>query len=613
MSKTLTSLHQSLKQADRLEKRERHLQKLTQAWAARLERSQNGRLATALVFFLSTFPVAIKENARLEFLPLILSFFGFLYLVGRTRRINRHLDNINRLLVFTKRQKNRCLGLPSGRPYESAEKASIAYSLTRDIGLMGQHSLWTLLDETISEGGVKKLLQWMSAGPQNIDHLRERQGHIASLRTLTWFYTRLGLKANANEVNLANHQIQDFIKNPFVQEKFNKLLWANLTLWLLTLGLVIGAALTGIHLPAFVFLPFPLLSLSSLGVSQPAFLSGVGLSHHLSLLAPVFKAIENKAHTNVSLRRLTSTIYSHSPSKDAKNLDFILGFVGTQTNPILHLVLNFFTPWTLVSVFFLERLRKSMIINFPACNEELSELEALGSLAIFEKYQTRTYPELKIATELHCVQIYHPLLERTKAVANDFEFPEGKSLGLLTGSNMSGKSTFLRTLGLNQTLANMGAPVFADRFITCPLKIETCIEVTDSLRDGYSYFYAEVRRLKHILDSASSRTPILFLVDEIFRGTNNKERQIGSKAVIRSLASQKTAIGFISTHDLELTVLEGSQASLLNLHFREDIDENGKMVFHYHLRPGPCPTTNALRIMQSEGIEIVTNVGTTGN
>jgi hypothetical protein len=222
MSKTLTSLHQSLKQADRLEKRERHLQKLTQAWAARLERSQNGRLATALVFFLSTFPVAIKENARLEFLPLILSFFGFLYLVGRTRRINRHLDNINRLLVFTKRQKNRCLGLPSGRPYESAEKASIAYSLTRDIGLMGQHSLWTLLDETISEGGVKKLLQWMSAGPQNIDHLRERQGHIASLRTLTWFYTRLGLKANANEVNLANHQIQDFIKNPFVQDKLNR-------------------------------------------------------------------------------------------------------------------------------------------------------------------------------------------------------------------------------------------------------------------------------------------------------------------------------------------------------------------------------------------------------
>ncbi len=613
MSKTRTSLQLSLHQSSLLEKREKKLRGLIASWARRLERSQNRRLFTALFFFASMFPVAMRPQARWELLPLISSFFIFLYLVGRTRKIHRHIENIKRLLAFTERQKNRCLGLASGRPWEVANKLSEQYPLIRDIGLMGSHSLWTLIDESISEGGLKKLLQWMSTGPENAVTLQERQKRIASLRPLTWFYTRLGIAANSNEVNLATHQIHDFIKNSFVQNNFHKLLLANLVLWLLTLGFAIGGAVTGTAFPAFIFLPFPLLSLSSLGVSQSAFLSGVGLSHHLGLLAPVFAAIEKRGAASEPLRNLTPRIHRNSPSKEARKLDLILGFVGTQTNPILHLILNFFTPWTLVSVYFLERLRKSMIIDFPVCSEELSELEALGSLALFEKYQTQTYPELRNETRLSCIQLYHPLLERRKAVANDFEFPDGKSLGLLTGSNMSGKSTFLRTMGLNQTLANMGAPVFADRFATRPFKIETCIEVTDSLRDGYSYFYAEVRRLRHILETASSQTPVLYLVDEIFRGTNNKERQIGSAAVIRSLADQKTAIGFISTHDLELTVLEDNHPSLLNLHFREDIDENGKMVFYYHLRPGPCPTTNALRIMQSEGIQIVTNLGTPRN
>ena len=285
-------------------------------------------------------------------------------------------------------------------------------------------------------------------------------------------------------------------------------------------------------------------------------------------------------------------------------LYFILGFLGTQTNPILHLFVNVLTPWTLTSVFFLERHRRKMAENFPAALEELAELEVLGSLLVFDKYQTQTYPEFGEPGTFQCVQIFHPLLERDRAVANDFSFPQGKTLGLLTGSNMSGKSTFLRTLGINQILANMGAPVFADKFVTVPAKIETCIEVSDSLRDGYSYFYAEVRRLKDILQSVATRAPVLFLIDEIFRGTNNRERQIGSKAVIRTLAKEKTALGFISTHDLELTSLEVSDPSLLNLHFREDIDESGKMIFHYHLRHGPCPTTNALRIMAAEGINV---------
>ena len=261
----------------------------------------------------------------------------------------------------------------------------------------------------------------------------------------------------------------------------------------------------------------------------------------------------------------------------------------------------------MTAAFFLERRRKRIKDSFPVSMDELAELEALGSLLLLDRFQTRVYPEIlasNSAAALNLSGVFHPLLDRSKVVANDFTFAAGKSLGLLTGSNMSGKSTFLRTVGVNQLLANMGAPVFAEVLQTAPLRIQTCIEVSDSLRDGFSYFYAEVRQLKSILEGVRESAPVLFLIDEIFRGTNNRERQIGSRAVIRSLAQSRSSLGFVSTHDLELVSLETSSPRIVNLHFREDIDAAGKMVFSYHLRSGPCPTTNALKIMQAEGIDL---------
>ena len=261
-------------------------------------------------------------------------------------------------------------------------------------------------------------------------------------------------------------------------------------------------------------------------------------------------------------------------------------------------------PWSAVASWFLERRRRKISESFPICLQELAELEVLGSLVIFDRYQTSIYPELDSGT-LRMSDVFHPLIDRNHVIANDFGFQDGSSLGLLTGSNMSGKSTFLRAVGLNQTLANMGAPVFASEFATSPMKIETCIEVSDSLRDGVSYFYAEVRRLKALLEQAKAAgQSTLFLIDEIFRGTNNKERQIGSRAVIRALARLRPkALGFVSTHDLELTVLEKEEPAVVNLHFRETI-EAGQMVFSYRLNPGPSPTTNALLIMAMEGLPV---------
>jgi DNA mismatch repair ATPase MutS len=169
---------------------------------------------------------------------------------------------------------------------------------------------------------------------------------------------------------------------------------------------------------------------------------------------------------------------------------------------------------------------------------------------------------------------------------------------------MAGKSTFIKTIGINLCLAYAGGPVNAQSLQLTPFRLHTCIRISDSIVDGFSYFYAEVKCLKYLLDKLNDKHPLpmLYLIDEIFRGTNNRERIIGSQAYIKELIS-KRGVGFLATHDLELASLADTSPQVSNFHFRDQV-QDGKLVFDYKIRVGPCPTTNALKIMQMEGLPI---------
>ena len=175
---------------------------------------------------------------------------------------------------------------------------------------------------------------------------------------------------------------------------------------------------------------------------------------------------------------------------------------------------------------------------------------------------------------------------------------------LLTGSNMSGKSTFLRTIGMNVVLANAGSAVVADFLRMRPMRPFTCIQVSDSVNDGISYFYAEVKRLASLLRALEHEHahPQLSLIDEIYRGTNNRERWSGSRAFIEHAVGTR-GIVVLSTHDLELAALADTVEDVRNLHFREEVYER-HMEFDFVLREGPCPTTNALKLMEREGLPV---------
>ncbi len=202
-------------------------------------------------------------------------------------------------------------------------------------------------------------------------------------------------------------------------------------------------------------------------------------------------------------------------------------------------------------------------------------------------------------------KVGHPLIKKENKVCNDFTFKPQGEIAIITGSNMSGKSTFIRILGINLSLAYAGCVVNAENLQISLFRLFTCIKVSDSLIDGISYFYAEVRRLKALLDEIESPGyPVFFLIDEIFRGTNNIERLKGSSMYIKKLTETNT-VGVIATHDLELVKLSDKISKVVNYHFKEEI-KNGKMIFDYKLNAGPCPTTNALKIMKLEGLPVDT-------
>jgi DNA mismatch repair ATPase MutS len=237
--------------------------------------------------------------------------------------------------------------------------------------------------------------------------------------------------------------------------------------------------------------------------------------------------------------------------------------------------------------------------------EAIGEAEALSSLAGLAHDEPEfCFAEVRVgAPELRAEALGHPLIADGRRVSNDVELPEPGAVLLVTGSNMSGKSTLLRSMGLAAVMGLAGAPVCAKRLVLSPLRIATSVRIRDSLETGVSHFYAEVNKLKRALTAAEAGPDVLFLLDEILHGTNSRERQIGARWMLAELI-RHGAIGAVSTHDEALCELSGELAERVRqVHLREDVS-GGTMSFDYVLRPGPVRSGNALRLMRSVGLDV---------
>jgi DNA mismatch repair ATPase MutS len=232
-------------------------------------------------------------------------------------------------------------------------------------------------------------------------------------------------------------------------------------------------------------------------------------------------------------------------------------------------------------------------------------MEALLSLATYSfEHPADPFPEFTDgAASFDGEELGHPLVPAQQCVRNRVSIRAETRVLLVSGSNMSGKSTLLRAVGMNVVLAMAGAPVRARRLRLTPLRVGASIRVNDSLREGSSRFYAEISRLRQIFDFAGGNPPLLFLLDELLQGTHSNDRRIGAEGIVRALVN-RGAIGLVSTHDLALTDIGGSVAGhLYNVHFQDEL-ANGRMTFDYKLREGIVTKSNGLELMRSIGLEV---------
>jgi hypothetical protein len=329
-------------------------------------------------------------------------------------------------------------------------------------------------------------------------------------------------------------------------------------------------------------------------------------AHELKLLSEVLVRLERETFRSPVLAALRASLDAEGdpPSKRLARLNRLMELLDSREHMLVRM-LEPFTFWTTHLAFAIENWRRH---SGPAARRWLTatgEIEALCSLAshAFE-HPHDPFPEFAAEVPwLEAEAIGHPLIPEDRVVRNDVRIGADLRVLVVSGSNMSGKSTLLRTLGVNAVLAQAGAPVRAKRLRMSPLAVAASIRITDSLQGGVSRFYAEILRLRQILDLTAGPLPVLFLIDEFLHGTNSHDRRIGAEALVRGLV-ERGAIGLITTHDLALAEIAhtlGDRAA--NVHFEDQIAD-GHIRFDYVMRPGVVRKSNAIELMRSVGLEI---------
>ncbi len=522
-----------------------------------------------------------------------------------------------------------------------------------DLNLFGAASLHRLLDMSVSHRGSALLASWLADPAPALDDIHARQRTVRGLVPFAHFreHMRLAYTMVARD-RLDGDAFLSWLRRASLPGSIRIVLPLTLALAAANLALFLlwGFGVLG---PWFVLSFFIYGSVYFLFSNvRDAFLeTAIHLDAELGRLKTVFRFLERyPVAGRPALEELTAPFRDaeQSPSRLIRSILRNVIAAGLSMNPVMMLILNIAFPWDFWFAVRLERRRRAVESLLPGWLDALHRLEALQSLANFAAlHPAYIFPDVSggdaadgasrdaasraAASEttqgkraegsagpgnaatgegttrevlFDARELGHPLIPADERVCNDFRVEREGMIFLVTGSNMSGKSTFLRTVGVNLVLAYAGGPVVAAHFSARLFRLYTCIQINDSLREGVSYFYAEVRRLRGLLTrlDAAESVPLFFLIDEIFKGTNNIERHVGSEALLTALAGRRGS-GIVSTHDIELTALPERIGDMVNLHFREHI-EDGEMRFDYRLRPGPCPTTNALVIMRMEGLPV---------
>ncbi|MBA3916176.1 MAG: mismatch repair protein [Acidobacteriales bacterium] len=469
--------------------------------------------------------------------------------------------------------------------------------------------MYELLCTARTRGGQQTLAAWLLA-PASIQEIQARQEAIKELAPLIDFREQLELAGEDIRIGVHPEALTEWSESPSrLSPRFARMVAPLLaTVWILSL---LAWAITGFGAPALLMTLINLMVTYRTRTQVEKSAAAIEQAmHELDLLAGIFRQIETQSFTSKKLLDLQNALqvtqHSHhrSASEAITRLHKRVDWLESNENPIIKFA-DLFIFWTAQWSAAIEAWRTQHGAAVRRWLAVVGEIEALNAFAAYAyEHPADVFPQfIESATCLNAEAFAHPLIPASRAVTNSLKLDSNLQLVVISGPNMAGKSTFIRSVGVNVVLAQAGAPVRARSMVLSPLTVAASICVLDSLQGGLSRFYAEILRLKLIDEQSRRPTPVLFLLDELLSGTNSHDRRVGTESFVRTLLA-RGAIGLVTTHDLALAeIAEKLPGQAANFHF-EDSFESGELRFDYRLTPGIVSTTNALKLMRSVGLEV---------
>jgi ABC-type lipoprotein export system ATPase subunit len=571
------------------------------------DRLSMGRLVSFLLIFLLFFAL-YRYSQWLSILASISSLGAFGWLViqynktEKQKNYARHLAEINTL-------EFRALTGDNSQYADGHEFIDRDHSNSYDLDLFGHASVFQFINRTTSNPGAQLLAQWLNF-PADIREIKSRQEAVQELSPEIEWRQRFMTLGHFNRQAINNPaELLSWTQSENLFRKVKRLTLTTLGLSSLSLGVIIMVIIAW---PAAMLLVVALINVivyfrqgKKINTIHQQVSKSSGL---IQTYAEMISSIEEKQFKTEKLNSLQQ-LFKTDPtaSESIKILSKLLNRLDTRLNILVSLPLNLFFFWDIHYCLALEKWKNRHSDEIARWLAAMSEFEVLNSIAnmAFNNPDWVMPHIVPVFFTFRAENMGHMLIPRERRVLNNLEIEKENSILIVTGSNMSGKSTFLRTCGVNAVIALAGGPVCATSFTMSHMQIHSSMRISDSLEDNTSSFYAELKRLANIIRQAEADPRVFLLLDEILRGTNSNDRYTGSVALIRQLSDYGT-VAIVATHDLKLAEMEKAlPGHIENYHFDVKV-EGEELYFDYKLTPGICTSLNASILMKKMGIRIGT-------
>lgn len=538
----------------------------------------------------------------------LVSLIAFLAVVIKDQKIRNRINFLQRLLYINETElqvlAHRFADLPDGMNYSQPD-----HPYAPDLDIFGRASAFQLINRCSSEQGQKLLAQYLMSPAQKAEILQRQVAGAELAKHPVWIQQ---LKANATvkPITIATEQrIMSWLSEDPVFSGRGGWSLIRYLVPFLSCGSLLAYLLGYISDSSYslLFISFMAFGLYISNRVTAIYSKLNGINAELESLSAITNEIGMSKFSSERLTRIKEqlSVGLQGAAASTRELQGILNRFDYRLNWVVFIPLNTLLLWDLQQVMQLEKWRAAHRSHVAAWYQAAAEIEVLCSIGtlVFNNPDW-VLPDIDMnGVMVSGNNIGHPLIDKRKRVNNDFTVDGNGDVSIITGSNMAGKSTFLRSIGLNIVLAGMGAPVCATRFVCRPVMIMSSMRIKDNLEENLSTFHAELNKLRTIIEASNQNAPVFILLDEMLRGTNSHDRQAGSKALVRQLIRHH-ATALVATHDLELASLEEEFPEYIsNYHFDVRITD-GELLFDYKLRTGICKTFNAALLMRKIGIEM---------